>query len=379
MKSDVFLPDWASAPGDTIADILEERNIPIDDFAASLECTVDAADALLRGRKEVTISLARKLNQVLGPSTEFWMSRDFHYRRDMERLHGEGQDWLRDLPVVDMINFGWLNPIPHPSEELKACLRYFNVSTISEWHTKYRSLQEMATFRTSRSFDSRPASVAAWLRQGEIQAEAIPCDTWDPESFHSSLTDLRGLTRQKDPNRFIPELQGVCSQSGVAVVIIRPPNGCRASGATRFISPNKAILQLSSRHLTDDQFWFTFFHEAGHLLMHGQRTLFSDDLLETPAWIIEGLEETKSSREREANDFAGRILVPTNHMQQLRTTRTDPKSVIRFALRLGISPGVVVGQLQYSGRIGFNQMNRLKRRYRWEDCKLVSRERVQTP
>ena len=240
-NSGAFQPDWASAPGDTITEILEERNIAIEDFAENMGCEVQDARALLRGRSPITISMARQLSQLLGASLEFWMSRDFQFRQDVKRLTGDGQDWLNELPVVDMINFGWLNPVPHPSEELTACLEYFNVSNIPEWHSSYRSVHELTTFRTSPSFDSRPASVAAWLRQGEIQAEAIDCNPWDPERFIESLFGLRKLTRQKDPDIFIPQLQEICSKSGVAVVVIPAPNGCRASGATRFISPNKAI------------------------------------------------------------------------------------------------------------------------------------------
>src|SRR5262245_53695423 len=141
------------------------------------------------------------------------------------------------------------------------------------WTTGYTStyvgLQQIAAFRTSPSFDSQPSAVAAWLRQGEIETEAFDCNHWDPIRFRESLADIRSLTRQKEPRRFIPALQRCCAESGVAVAIVRAPKGCRASGATRFLTRHKALLMLSFRYLTDDQFWFTFFHEAGHLLLHG--------------------------------------------------------------------------------------------------------------
>ena len=133
---------------------------------------------------------------------------------------------------------------------------------------------------------------------------------------------------------------------------------------------------MSSRHLTDEQFWFTLFHEAGHLLLHEQRTLFSGDEWNTSAWIVEGLDDTMGSREEEANNFAAGTLVPDSFRQQLLTLRTETKPVIRFASRLGVSPGIVVGQLQHLGRIGFHQMNYLKRRFKWEESTLVTRERM---
>ena len=375
-KSSRFRPNWTSAPGDTIADVLHERGIPSDQFAELMECSIDDVRNLLLGRSTITISMARRLSQVLGASLEFWMSRDFHFREDVKRIHGGGQEWLRELPLGDMISFGWLKPPPHPTEEMSACLKYFKVSDISEWYSTYRGIQGMAVFRTSQSFDSRAAPVAAWLRQGEIQADNIECEPWDSLKFRESLPHLRQLTRQKDPAKFIPQLQKVCSECGVAVVIVRCPSGCRASGATRFISSNKAVLQLSFRYLTDDHFWFTFFHEAGHLLLHSETSFFPRVLGESGEWIVEGLESPESDKEKEANQFAAHTLVPQSFEQQLMTLHIETRSIIRFAHRLGISPGIVVGQLQHRERIGYNQFNDLKRRFKWEDYELSIRERV---
>ena len=375
-RNDRFCPNWTSAPGETIVDILHERGISPDRFAELMECSTDDVRDLLMGRSTITISMARRLSQVLGASLEFWMSRDFHFREDVKRIHGGGQEWLRELPLGDMISLGWLKPPPHPTEELSACLQYFKVSDISEWHSTYRGIYEMTVFRTSPSFDSRAASVAAWLRQGEIQADNIECASWDSRKFRESLPHLRKLTRQKDPARFIPQLQKACSESGVAVVMVRCPNGCRASGATRFISSDKAMLQLSFRHLTDDHFWFTFFHEAGHLLCHSETSFFPRVLGESSEWIVEGLEPSESDKEKEANQFAARTLVPQELERQLLTLRTETRSIIRFARTLGISPGLVVGQLQHRERIGFSQFNGLKRRFKWEDYAPAIRERV---
>lgn len=377
-QSDGFYPDWASAPGDTIRDLLNERNIPVPEFAESVGCDTENVLGLLQGRVPITVSMARRLSQVLGASVGFWMSRDFHFRQDAIRIHGGGQEWLSELPLRDMTSFGWLSPPPHPTEELSACLDYFGVTDIPEWHSIYRTVHNMAVFRTSPSFDSRPASVAVWLRQGEVQAEAVQCAPWDPDRFHGSLAELRSLTRQKDPAVFIPKLQDVCKQSGVAVVVVRAPNGCRASGATRFVSQDKAILQMSFRYLTDDHFWFTFFHEAGHLLLHEQRSLFSGAFSDDSGWIIEGLESSKSAKEDEADQFAARILVPKEFDRAIRSLRIDTRSTIRLAARLGVSPGIVVGQLQHLGRIGFDQMNGLKRRFKWEGCTLIIRGREQS-
>jgi HTH-type transcriptional regulator/antitoxin HigA len=269
-----FSPDWTSAPGDTIADILSERKLAPGEFARRIEQSTEYAEDLLQGRAAITIAVARKLEHVLGASVEFWISRDFQYREDVARLSAADKAWLDELPVGDMINFGWLKPMPRPAEEIGACLNFFGVPSVSAWRTTYANLQQMVAFRTSRSFDSRPAAVTAWLRRGEIEGEAIECNPWEPRRFQDSLDSIRSLTRNRHPDRFIPKLRELCAAAGVAIAIVRAPSGCRASGATRFLSPSKALLQLSFRFLRDDHFWFSFFHEAGHLLLHGDKGFF---------------------------------------------------------------------------------------------------------
>lgn len=369
VSCDEFRPDWVSAPGDTIVDILRQRHLSGREFAAMIGLSAEDADHLLSGRSSVTITVARKLVEVVGASVEFWMHRDFLYRQDIERVFGTEPEWLAELPLGDMIKFGWLMPVPHPTEELAACLDFFDVSSVLEWHQKYETLQTMTAFRTSRSFDNRPASVAAWLRQGELEADGIECNRWNPEGFLGSLDSVRQLTQQKDPKRFIPELQEKCAENGVAVVIVRSPAGCRASGATRFVGPYKAILQLSFRYLTDDHFWFTFFHEAGHLILHGNQRLFSSVLGKARPWILEGLSASGASdvEEQEANQFASSTLIPAELERQLMALGANRRDILRFAHRSGVSPGIVVGQLQHRGWVTFEQMNSLKRRYVWEE------------
>jgi Zn-dependent peptidase ImmA (M78 family) len=111
---------------------------------------------------------------------------------------------------------------------------------------------------------------------------------------------------------------------------------------------------LSFRYLSDDHFWFTFFHEAGHLLLHSQQSIFleSDDMAIT-------------LMEQEANNFAAETLVPGDLRAEMLRLRMNPRDIIRFAVQTGISPGIVVGQLQHHKKIAYSRFNRLKRRYKW--------------
>ena len=216
-------------------------------------------------------------------------------------------------------------------------------------------MQAQTAFRTSPSFDANPAAVIAWLRQGEIESFRIRCGPWDCQKVQETIPSLRQLTRRKDPETFLPELTRYCASSGIAVVIVRAPRGCRVSGAVRFVEHDKALLQLSFRYLSDDQFWFTFFHELGHLLLHEPKEV-----------ILEEVDGSVTKEEEEANSFSANVLVPEQSRASMMKLRTS-REVIKFARRIGISPGIIVGQLQHLGKLRYNQLNKLKRRYSWTE------------
>jgi plasmid maintenance system antidote protein VapI len=359
-KTDDFQPDWASAPGETIADILEERQVPTSKFARQIERSVSETDRLLHGELAITRELAQKLENVLGGSATFWMTRESQYREDITRLgpiQRAHTAWLDELPVSDMIKFGWIKPTSSSVESRqRACLEFFGAPDVPAWQRTYSRSTQMAAFRTSPTFASHPGAVVVWLRQGELEAESIKCAPWNPAKFQSALSKLRSLTWKKNPNLFLVSLQKLCADCGVAVVILRAPTGCRASGATRFLTPTKALLLLSFRYLSDDHFWFTFFHEAGHLLLHGKDALF-----------LEGAGLVSTRQEQEANDFAALTLVPTEYQSEMRELPANGRAVLKFAKKIGVAPGIIVGQLQHLGLLGRNQLNLVKRRFRWVD------------
>lgn len=355
MKLNDFQPEWVCPPGKTVADLLHVRGLSVSELAERLGRPEGYIQELLDGRAAITLRIAAGLSKELGASPEFWMARDSQYRQDAARIHGEGRSWIRSLPLRDMIRFGWLPETPTPSEELGACLSFFGVPSLGEWHKRYDRVVEAVAFRTSQAYESNPVSTAAWLRQGELQASRMACQPWNKEHFQGVLTNSRSLTSIDDPQEFLPRLAHMCGTSGVALCVARAPKGCRASAATTFVSANKAMILLSFRFLTDDQFWFSFYHEAGHLVLHTEESLF-----------LEGLEPTNPVFEEQANEFAEQVLFPGTLREELASVGPQLRQILRFAKKAGISPGLVVGQMQHRHMLPNNYFNSLKVRYAWD-------------
>ncbi|MCX7144318.1 MAG: ImmA/IrrE family metallo-endopeptidase, partial [Proteobacteria bacterium] len=182
----------------------------------------------------------------------------------------------------------------------------------------------------------------------------IQCAPYDRSKFRQALDEIRALTIGS-PEVFVPRMQELSAKAGVAVVFVRALPKTGVSGATRWLSTQKALIQLSLRYKTDDHLWFTFFHEAGHILLHGKKEFF-----------LEGTNGLDESKESEANEFAQFELIPRKAFSGFLERKAYSKSaIVKFSQELGIAPGIVVGQLQHRGLLARSLCNDLKQTFRW--------------
>ncbi len=351
-----FQPDWVSPPGDTIADLLEEMSWSQAEFAQRCGYTTKHVSQLINAKAAITEDTAIKLERVLGSSARFWMTREAQYRESVaceqgfDSLQANAQ-WLKQLPLKDMITFGWIRKFSHKGQQVAECLKFFGVASVAAWEKRYAA--PIAAFKASNKFEKNVAAVSAWLRQGEREAAEIVCAPFDKAAFKQVLGELRALTNESDPRKFVPTLVQACAGVGVCVVLAPSPKGCPVSGATRWLSPDKALLMLSLRHKTNDHLWFAFFHEAAHLLLHGKKMVFLE---------VKNLGDV---HEQEADRFAKDWLIAPEKARQLAFIDKTYEAVTAFAVEQGVAPAIVVGRMQKEKYIDWDQLNKLKVRYQW--------------
>jgi HTH-type transcriptional regulator/antitoxin HigA len=354
MADIAFHPNWASPPGETIRAVLHAKGVSIDVFRHEIGLDENQAAALLAGVLPVTPAIAKSLAKSVGSSPHFWLERQKQYRDSLEKLAAaepELLEWVASFPIKKMVDAGWL-PKPYAKGDVAfELLDYFDIESVAEWHKEYAARLGLAKFRTSEAFQNHLSTTLAWIRRGELLAGDVECAKWDRESFSASLQELKLLSKIEDPKEFLPVLQRECAKHGVAVIVTRSIPGCAASGATIMLSKDKALLLLSARFLSDDQFWFSFFHEAGHLVLHGGEP------------HIECESDLTSKQEVEANQFAEKIIMEPAGEAALETVTINPFSIARLARQCSVSNGVIVGQLQHRGRISAKLFTRFKIRY----------------
>ncbi|WP_394755421.1 HigA family addiction module antitoxin [Rhodoferax sp.] len=355
-----FSPGWIVTPGETIADLLEERGWTQADLANRTGFTKKHINQLLHAHAPITQETAAKLEKVLGSTARFWIGLDTQYRQQLASraeldLLAKRKDWLKELPLKDMIRFGWIRKADSVALQVKECLKYFAVSSVEAWREVYA--KPVVAYRAPRQLARNGPAVSAWLRQGERMAEELRCEDFNAAAFQSALQTIRGLTRIQDPHEFVPKLAELCAKAGVAVVVAPAPKGCPVSGATKWLSPNRALILLSVRGKSDDKLWFTFFHEAGHLLKHGKSLTFLDIL---------GEEGLQPKEEAEADAFARDYLIPAAQWHSfVEVGRFSHAAVRAFAEKVGIAEGIGVGRLQHEKHIPYTYLNALKVSYTW--------------
>ena len=318
-----------------------------------------AVNEIIKGKKAITPETAIGLEKVLGISAQFWTNLEANYRLTLARnpkqeASADDLQWLNDYPIKEMVKRGWIEAASNKIEKLTALLTFLGADTAEP-----RTVQEAVGFRITESAQQNisPGALVVWLRKGEMKAQERHTADYNEDAFKEALTRIRQMTEQL-PSEFIPAMTALCADAGVAFCLVQELPKSGANGVTRWLDPPKALIQMSIRSKWADIFWFTFFHEACHLLHHmKQRQIMIDGV---------GIDPDMAIIEKEADGFARDFLIsPDDWSLFCNKGCFTPDSVREFAQSIGIAPFIVVGRLQKEGRIPYSRLANLKHRYQW--------------
>ena len=332
-----FAPDYAVPPGETLVELLEERGMSQVELARRTDLSTKHINQIAKGRAPISNDVALRFERVIGVPARLWLNLESGYQEGLARLADDKAlaadlSLLDELPIPAMVRMGLLTKHAKPVDRLREVLSLLGVANRSAWTQTLNGLQ--ASFRMSTSHTPDLVAAAIWLRLGEIEEAVIVCERWNREAFERTLRDVRALTRVTDPRIWQPQLERLCSGAGVAVVAVPEMPGAQTHGAARWMTPRRGLIQLSNRHRWSDSFWFSFFHEAKHLLDQTKRSIF-----------LSGRAKD-SPEDRQADRFAQNFLIPPGQAAHLPGLQTldDVRS---FAGSIGVHPGIVVGRLQH--------------------------------
>ncbi|MDM9627630.1 ImmA/IrrE family metallo-endopeptidase [Rhizobium sp. S152] len=364
MMNDANATDWFSKPGDSIRVVMQRRMMSADQVATRLDGGFQTLRSLLDGSMPIDTEIARSLTEALGASPSFWLKRQENFERAVERAvasisRDEIDEFIRSVPAPGAKPRGKLTDARR-SEEVRKRLVYFSVPSTKSWQEHYGRLVGRTDFRSTNAYATKEEAVLLWLRRGELESDLVKTREWNPGNLQDRVETIKQLSLLKLPEQFLPKLRVLLGEAGVALAVVKAPSGCRASGATRLVTPDKAMILMSFRHRSDDQFWFTLFHEIGHLVLHHAQTFVDTDE-----------DGPSDEREDEANSYARSCIVPDERREEFENLTEDRERVLRFSVKAKIAAGLTVGQMQKRDMIGQDKLNYLKRRWSWEQINAV--------
>ncbi len=352
-------PDYAVPPGWILKERLDAHGMTPAEFARRCGRSAKLISEIVAGKAPIEPKTALQFEKVLGVDAEIWLGIESDYRLQQTRA-AEAQravgasTWSRSFPIRELVKRGVVDKTAAGEDAVSALLSFFGVASVEAWQVKYGTAN--VAYRHSPSFESDTFSLAAWLRLAEIETSRQTCADFRESAFKNALKRIRRLTREAVLES-LEEAGRLCNRAGVALALIRPLSKTRLSGAAWWLSARRPVIALSARHKTDDHLWFSLFHEAAHILLHGKKNVF-----------VDGIDGGGNDMEAEANDWAANFLLPRAEWRRFvdRGTYSGP-DVVQFAEEQGVAPGIVVGSLQHQELIPWSRLNYLKVRLQWED------------
>ena len=331
-----FEPDYAIPPGETMREVMESLGMSQKELAGRTDLTVQSLNRIFKGTQPITYETANRLELATGVPATMWNNLEAQYREQLAKTQERERfqddlDWLREIPVAELVKRGVLHRRKDRVEQLREVLKFYGVSSVEAWRQIWESPAVAA--RRSPCFESKPGPASAWIRLGELQARTIKCRTFDKVRFKKALTEIRYLTREP-AQAFEPEMKRLCAGSGVAVALVMEIKKVPWNGATKWLTAQKAMILLCLRGRGEDKFWFSFFHEAGHVLNDSKKNLLIND------------GSHNDPREKQANDFAAEFLIPSKYDDAIRRIRSKAE-IVQMADLLGIATGIVAGRYQF--------------------------------
>jgi HTH-type transcriptional regulator/antitoxin HigA len=330
-------------PGEHLLDELDARGWTQIEFAEIIGRPGPVVNEIVNGKRGVTPETAREFAAALGTSAEFWMNLDNAYNlwksnKDVSSIIHRGK--MRSLfPIRDMIIRGWIIASEETQVVESQLFRFFEISSLDE---RPQLVQQVATKRSAYEGEELSPKQIAWLYRVKQIAETQAVAKYSKELLENAIYELEGFREAPEKIREIPQLLEKC---GVRLVIVESLPSLKIDGVTFWLDQQRSpVIGLSIRFDRIDNFWFVLRHEIEHVLNeHGKTAPIVDLDIENTS-IEEDLEEEKI-----ANKAAAEFCVPQRDLDGF-IDRVGPlfsrASVLEFANKHKLHPGLVVGQLQ---------------------------------
>ena len=340
----------ATPPGATIKEQLADRGLSQKDFAFRMDMSEKHISKLINGDVQLTPSMARRLEMVLGVPSGFWLSLEAMYRDKLARAIEENQmeadkKIVKDIPYNEMAKYNWVPVTSNSTEKVINLRRFFEIARLELLESQ--QITQIACRRMA-SGEKQDYALLAMAQEARIEARNTNTKPINIRGLKQSIPEIRAMTRMS-PNYFCPKLTQMLSEYGIAIVFLPHIKGSFLHGAS-FCDGKKIVVGLTIRGKYADKFWFSLFHELAHII-YGH---------------IGQSNGTSEEDEKTADIFARDTLIPRKEYDSfVQLKKFDRDSIISFSQKIGIDVGIIIGRLQKENYIEYACFNNLKTKYEY--------------
>ena len=338
----------ATPPGATIKEQLNDRGMSQKEFAARMNMSEKHISKLINGDVQLTPETAVRLETVLGVPAKFWNNLEAIYREKVIKAEAENAmdtdaEIAKQFPYNEMAKYGWVPVAADVKEKVIYLRKYFEVVELTLLGNE--QITRIACRRLAIT-EKSDLALMAWAQEAKIKARDIRTSSISIKRLITAMPQIREMTVLK-PKEFCPGIKKCLADCGIALVFLPHLKGSFLQGAS-FMDGNKVVVGLTVRGKDADRFWFSLFHELAHIALGH----------------IEQLNGTSNADEKAADKWSEDTLITADAFEKFREEKDySEESVVRFARKQGIAPGIVVGRMQREGMIEYRVLNNLKEKY----------------
>lgn len=361
MMTNIYNSDLAIHPGEFLEETLEELGMTQSELSNRLGRPIQAINEIIKGKKSITSTTALELEDVLGVPSHIWIGLESEYQivlakqEELKQMEEETK-LIQNFPYADLVSIGFVKATRIAVEKVDELKRFFNVAKLVQIpHVKVYQ----PAFKVSNHGEISHEAIATWIQAARITAKEIETQQFDRKILKENLPKLKSLMNLNDINESIKGLQEILNHCGVALVLLPHFKKTKVNGATFWLDNDKAVIAMTLRGGFSDVFWFSFFHEVGHILLHPKREVFLED----------GHSDIKlQKQEEEADKFASDLLINNSDFEKfILLGNFSENNVVDFAKEHDVKPSIIVGRLMHKEIINFNdyKLSPLRDRYKW--------------
>lgn len=346
-------------PGHYLQEIIDDMGVTQEEFARRLGTTGKTLSDLLKGKINLSQKIALNLSIMLGTSVDVWLNIQKTYTEkvlEIERKKARDKE-VTSAAAIDYDYFstlGVVTKVRKAADKADELLKYFKISSFDV----FKEPDFLVNYRTAINSVNvnNTLNSNAWVQTALNMGQNIDTNAINLRRLKGHLRKIRGMTLQK-PAEFLPELSDILRSCGIAFVLLPHLRNSGVNGAVKWINREKVILAMNDRRKYADVFWFSLFHEIGHVFQKRRAMLIIDGQ-------VDEIEAAPNRLEIEADVFArDHLLSEGPYSAYISKNSYSRDSVIRFAKESEIHPGIVVGRLQKDGLIGFDKLNGLREKF----------------